>query len=106
LFIFRLNASLLEEKSVVPHTWGPHKTPTGESCLVAFFSDGQQVQRAKDFINSLKVENVRIIYFYFQLYYVVHIIADLTDLCLWNFSLVVIPTLRLDRQNSVVVETW
>lgn len=53
----RLNASLLEEKSVVPYTWGPRKTPTGESCLVAFFSDGQQVQRAKAFINTLKVEN-------------------------------------------------
>ncbi|PNF28866.1 Protein XRP2 [Cryptotermes secundus] len=53
----RMNTSLLEEKSVVPHTWGPHKTPTGESCLVAFFSDGQQVQRAKAFINSLKIEN-------------------------------------------------
>ncbi|KAJ4443069.1 hypothetical protein ANN_04719 [Periplaneta americana] len=53
----RLNISLLEEKSVVPYTWGPHKTPTGESCLVTFFSDGQQVQRAKAFINSLKIEN-------------------------------------------------
>jgi hypothetical protein len=60
-----MNTSLLEEKSVVPYTWGPHKTPTGESCLVAFFSDGQQVQRAKAFINSLKIENVKILSFYF-----------------------------------------
>jgi len=59
-YVFRLSTSLLEEKSVVPYTWGPHKTPTGESCLVAFFSDGQQVQRAKAFINTLKMENVRI----------------------------------------------
>ncbi|XP_021926318.1 protein XRP2-like isoform X2 [Zootermopsis nevadensis] len=53
----RLSASLLAERSVVPHTWGLHKTPSGESCLVAFFSDGQQVQRAKAFINALKIEN-------------------------------------------------
>ncbi|KAJ9591481.1 hypothetical protein L9F63_001967, partial [Diploptera punctata] len=55
--IQRLNASVLEEKSIVPHTWGPHKTSKGESCLVTFFSDGQQIQRARAFINTLKVEN-------------------------------------------------
>jgi hypothetical protein len=37
--------------------------PTGESCLVAFFSDGQQVQRTKAFISSLKIENVKILSF-------------------------------------------
>lgn len=76
---FRMNTSLLAEKSVVPHTWGPHKTPTGESCLVAFFSDGQQVQRAKAFINSLKIENVKILSFYFMLFCVlaVPLITDL-----------------------------
>jgi hypothetical protein len=64
----------LEEKSVVPYTWGPHKTPIGESCLVAFFSDGQQVQRAKAFINTLKTENVRIMPFPCLLFYAVQII--------------------------------
>jgi len=73
--IFRLSTSLLEEKSVVPYTRGPHKTPTGESCLVAFFSDGQQVQRAKAFINTLKMENVSIMSFPFLLSYVVHIMT-------------------------------
>ncbi|XP_047117203.1 protein XRP2-like [Schistocerca piceifrons] len=53
----KLNLSLLEDKSVVPYTWGPHKTMDGESCLVIFFTDGQQVQRAKAFINTLKREN-------------------------------------------------
>jgi hypothetical protein len=77
-----MNASLLEEKSVVPHTWGPHKTPTGESCLVAFFSDGQQVQRAKAFINSLKIENVKILSFYFMLFCILAVLV-ITDLLVY-----------------------
>ncbi|XP_068082604.1 protein XRP2 isoform X2 [Anabrus simplex] len=40
-----LNMSLRAEKSTVPHTWGPHKVPVGQVCLVSFFCDDQQLQR-------------------------------------------------------------
>jgi hypothetical protein len=42
---------------------------------VAFFCDGQQVQRAKAFINTLKIENVRIVSFPCLLSHAVHIIV-------------------------------
>lgn len=80
LFIFRLNVSLLEDKSAVPHTWGLHNTPSEETCLVAFFSDGQQVQRAKAFIRALKVENVS----------KDHVMTLLFNLFVWNYSVAVI----------------
>ncbi|XP_063226126.1 protein XRP2-like [Bacillus rossius redtenbacheri] len=53
----KVNMSLSCDKSVIPFTWGLHKRLTGESCLVAFFSDGQQVQRAREFISSIRQEH-------------------------------------------------
>nr|CAD7430881.1 unnamed protein product [Timema monikensis] len=40
-----IDLSLAGDTSVVPYTWGPHKNPSGESCLVTLFCDSQQSQR-------------------------------------------------------------
>nr|CAD7455764.1 unnamed protein product [Timema tahoe] len=52
-----IDLSLAGDTSVVPYTWGPHKNPSGESCLVTLFCDGQQSQRVRAFINCLKQDN-------------------------------------------------
>nr|CAD7579009.1 unnamed protein product [Timema californicum] len=52
-----IDLSLAGDTSVVPYTWGPHKNPSGESCLVTLFYDSQQSQRARAFINCLRQDN-------------------------------------------------
>ncbi|GLH08320.1 Protein XRP2 [Gryllus bimaculatus] len=53
----QLGLTFSAEKSVVPHTWGPHKIISGQVCLVIFFYDGHQSLRVNKFINKMKMDN-------------------------------------------------